>query len=67
MWGIRTVRAVWLATVVLGGLGCCHDRDQKAVKDAKTLPVINGPDYHRFWGDPGPQHLEPGRIKGGII
>ena len=66
MWGIRTVRAMWLAAVILAGLGC-YNCGQKAVTEAKTLPVINEPPHRRFWGDPGPQHLEPERIHGGII
>ena len=68
MWGIHTIRALWLYVAILailGGNGCCHCC-KKPAQEAKELPTISAED-HRYWPSDKPRVLKPEQIHGGII
>lgn len=64
MWGIHTIRALWLGVAILGGSGCCHCC-KKPAQEAKELPTIGAEPHRSFPDQPG--HLTPERIHGPII
>lgn len=68
MWGIHTIRALWLYVAILailGGNGCCHCC-KKPAQEAKELPLIRTEDL-RHWPSGRPDHLTPEKIHGEII